>query len=76
MEGVPEPLEAVRRSFASALDQLRATDAAALDDPREVGRAGLPSSVRGLLHHAGEHAARHTGQVATTVKVVRAKGRG
>ncbi len=53
------------------LDQLRATPDASLDEPRYVGRARLPSSVRGLLYHAGEHTARHTGQVITTAKIVR-----
>jgi uncharacterized damage-inducible protein DinB len=54
-----------------ALDQLRATAESELDQPRYVGRDRLPSSVRGLLHHAGEHAARHAGQVVTTAKIVR-----
>jgi hypothetical protein len=67
-------LAAVRKTEEAALDQLRNTDPASLDHPREVGRARLPSSVRGLLHHAGEHAARHTGQVATTAKVVSSGG--
>lgn len=61
----------VRGTIERALDQLRATPDAALDEPRKVGRAGLPSSVRGLLYHAGEHTARHVGQAVTTVKVVR-----
>ena len=54
-----------------ALDQLRATSEAELDEPRFVGRDRLPSSVRGLLHHAGEHSARHAGQIVTTAKVLR-----
>jgi uncharacterized damage-inducible protein DinB len=57
--------------IAQALDQLRNTRQDELDAPRAVGRAALPSSVRGLLHHAGEHTARHAGQVSTTVRVVR-----
>jgi uncharacterized damage-inducible protein DinB len=56
---------------ARALDQLRSTGQEELDASRAVGRAALPSSVRGLLHHAGEHTARHAGQVSTTVRVVR-----
>jgi uncharacterized damage-inducible protein DinB len=58
-----------------ALDQLRATADEELDEPRAVGRDRLPSSVRGLLHHAAEHTARHGGQLATTLKVVRDGGR-
>jgi hypothetical protein len=64
-------LKRLRTQVDSALAQLRATDPAALDDARAVGRAGLPSSVRGLLHHAGEHTARHAGQVITTLKIAR-----
>lgn len=65
-------LAQARRAVEGALEQLRATPEASLDEPRGVGRAGLPSSVRGLLYHAGEHAARHAGQVVTTARVVRA----
>jgi hypothetical protein len=50
---------------------LRSTDTHLLDDARAVGRAGLPSSVLGLLYHAGEHTARHAGQVATTARILR-----
>ncbi|HET7603400.1 MAG TPA: DinB family protein [Gemmatimonadales bacterium] len=53
-----------------ALDVLRSTRAEELDDARTVGRQALPTNVRGLLFHIAEHAQRHSGQVATTVKVV------
>lgn len=55
-----------------ALAQLAATDAATLTEAREVGRDRLPSTVLGLLFHAAEHAARHTGQVVSVAKLVRA----
>jgi hypothetical protein len=77
-ESTPSPeldagavLVALRTTIARALAQLRATDPGLLDEPRAVGRAQLPSSVRGLLHHAGEHTARHAGQAITTAKIVR-----
>ncbi|PYP79976.1 MAG: DinB family protein [Gemmatimonadetes bacterium] len=54
-----------------ALTQLRATDPSTLLEPREVGRARLPSTVLGLLFHAAEHTQRHAGQLVTTAKVVR-----
>jgi hypothetical protein len=54
-----------------ALTQLRATDPVTLLEPREVGRARLPSTVLGLLFHAAEHTQRHVGQLVTTAKVVR-----
>lgn len=53
-----------------ALDQLRSTPAAALLEPRKVGRAGLPSTAMGLLFHAAEHATRHVGQAITTVRIL------
>ena len=53
----------VRATIDRALEQLRTTPDASLDEPREVGRGRLPSSVRGLLYHAG--------QAVTTAKVVR-----
>lgn len=55
----------------NALEQLRNTDPSTLTDARGVGRAGLPSSVLGLLYHAGEHSARHAGQVVTTARIIR-----
>jgi len=54
-----------------ALRQLADTPEADLSRPRGVGRAQLPSSVRGLLFHAAEHAQRHVGQVISTAKIVR-----
>ena len=54
-----------------ALAQVRGTDPATLLEPREVGRARLPSTVIGLLFHAAEHTQRHVGQLVTTAKVVR-----
>jgi len=72
---LPEPrppgadlLHLVEARFRAALDQLAATDPDRLFDPREVGRARLPSTVLGLLVHAAEHAARHAGQMVTTMK--------
>jgi uncharacterized damage-inducible protein DinB len=58
-------------ALQSAVDQLRATDPATLDEPRPMGRAGLPTTVGGLLFHAGEHAQRHAGQIVTTAKILR-----
>jgi uncharacterized damage-inducible protein DinB len=60
--------EAVERALA----QMRATPREALLEPRAVGRAGLPSTVLGLLFHLAEHAQRHTGQVIATAKAVQA----
>ncbi|MBC6612702.1 DinB family protein [Hymenobacter sp. BT507] len=56
----------------SALAQLRATDETTLPEYRGVGRAGLPSTVVGLLTHAAEHTMRHVGQLSVTARVLRA----
>jgi hypothetical protein len=55
----------------TALEQIRATPTATIFDARAVGRAALPATVIGLISHAGEHTARHVGQLITTLKVVR-----
>jgi uncharacterized damage-inducible protein DinB len=54
-----------------ALIQLLDTPATSLLEPREVGRARLPSTVIGLLFHAAEHTQRHVGQLVTTAAIVR-----
>lgn len=62
----------VREAHAAverALAQVRSTPRTALLEPRAVGRRQLPSNVLGLLHHAAEHAVRHTGQALTTAKI-------
>ena len=71
-EGIQEALVAeFDAAVERALTQLRATDPSTLLEPREVGRARLPSTVLGLLFHAAEHTQRHAGQLVTTAKVVR-----
>ena len=59
------------RTVSAALEQLAATAEPTLLQPRLVGRAQLPSTVLGLLFHAAEHAARHTGQIVTTAKLIK-----
>ena len=78
-EGRMDEREGIQAAFVAefdaavdrALAQLRSTDPATLLEPREVGRAKLPSTVLGLLFHAAEHTQRHVGQLVTTSKVVR-----
>lgn len=79
-EGAPDlAADAASRLVASfdeaidrALRQVRDTAEHRLLEARAVGRAQLPSTVIGLLFHAAEHTQRHCGQLATTVKIVRA----
>lgn len=66
-----ELLEALDFAVEHALRALRTTPLAELFERREVGRARRPSNVLGLLFHAAEHTQRHTGQVITTVRILR-----
>jgi len=63
-------------AIARVMDVLRATQAGELDASRTVGRKALPTNVRGLLFHIAEHAQRHNGQIATTVKALRGRAPG
>jgi uncharacterized damage-inducible protein DinB len=65
-----ELLDAFEAQVERALAQLRETPVDRLTDPREVGRAKLPSTVLGLLFHGAEHTQRHVGQTIATAKVV------
>jgi len=60
----------VDAAVEQALAQLRATPADSVFDERKVGRAGLPSTVLGLLFHGAEHSTRHSGQFISTVKLL------
>jgi hypothetical protein len=63
-------------AIEGALRTIRETGPSTLTDARRVGRAGLPSTVHGLLFHIAEHTQRHVGQVITTAKIVRGLGLG
>ncbi|CAN5813571.1 hypothetical protein BH23GEM8_BH23GEM8_16200 [soil metagenome] len=73
---LPDLLSAFHQQIDFALDQLRGTEEASLSEPREVGRAKLPSTVLGLLFHAAEHSQRHVGQLLVTVRVQQPTGDG
>jgi uncharacterized damage-inducible protein DinB len=60
----------VNEAVEKALEQLRATPAESVLDERRVGRAGLPSTVLGLLFHGAEHSTRHSGQFISTVRLL------
>ena len=63
-------IHALREGINAALAQLAATDPSTLLHARAVGRDALPSTVLGLLYHAGEHTARHAGQAVTTARFI------
>lgn len=71
---MPVLLVDLQRSVDAAVDALRAVDTITLGQAREVGRVRYPSTVRGILCHIGEHAARHAGQVVTTSLILRSGG--
>jgi hypothetical protein len=53
-----------------AVEQLTRTPESSLTEHREVGRGKLPSTVIGLLVHAGDHTYRHVGQAITTARLL------
>jgi hypothetical protein len=57
-----------------ALQQIKETDPAILAEYRGIGRAGLPSTVIGLLVHGAEHTMRHVGQLMVTAAVLKNGG--
>lgn len=59
------------RQVDFAMEQIKHTDPSTLADYRGIGRAGLPSTVIGLLFHAAEHTMRHVGQLMVTAAVVK-----
>ena len=65
-----ELLRDLRSAIDLAMERLRRTEPDELDQPRKVGRAGLPSTTRGLLFHIADHTRRHAGQVVTTAKII------
>jgi len=69
-----ELLSEFKAGLARAAERIRAFDAASLDQPRRVGKKGLPTTVGGLLVHVADHTQRHVGQAVTTAKIVAAHG--
>jgi uncharacterized damage-inducible protein DinB len=66
-----EVLEEFREGIRSAKERVRAFAPDTYEEPRELGRRRLPTTVGGLLIHCAEHTARHVGQAVTTAKLVR-----
>jgi uncharacterized damage-inducible protein DinB len=72
LEPLSELLAEVEVSFNDAADRIRVLATADLNTPRFVGRKQLPTSIGGAMIHVADHTQRHTGQVVTTAKVVKA----
>jgi uncharacterized damage-inducible protein DinB len=58
--------------LASAARRVRAFAGADLEAPRPIGRKQLPASLGGILVHLADHTLRHTGQIVTTAKLLKA----
>lgn|SRR5579863_4163768 len=70
-ETVQAVLNRFNQQVDKALEQIGQTSGS-LTEVRTVGRDRIPSTVMGLLFHAGEHTMRHTGQLLVTVRILRA----
>ena len=71
-ESLAELIAEVEISFSNAAERIRTLASANFDTPRGVGRKQLPTSLGGALIHVADHTQRHTGQVVTTAKVIKA----
>lgn len=66
-------LAEVEISFSNASDRIRVLATANFDTVRVVGRKQMPTTIGGALIHVADHTQRHTGQVVTTAKLLKAK---
>jgi uncharacterized damage-inducible protein DinB len=71
-ESLSALLAEVEVSFSNAAGRIRVLATANFDTFRGVGRKQLPTSIGGALIHVADHTQRHTGQVVTTSKVLKA----
>ncbi len=71
-ESLSELLAAVEAAFNDAAGRIRVLSTADLDTPRFVGRKRFPASIGGAMIHVADHTLRHTGQIVTTAKVLKA----
>ena len=69
-----ELFAAFDNGLAAAASRVRALAGANLDEPRAIGRKQLPASLGGILVHLADHTQRHTGQIVTTAKLLKALG--
>jgi uncharacterized damage-inducible protein DinB len=71
-ETLAELMSELEAAFNAAAGRIRALAGGNYDEPRGVGRKQLPTSMGGALIHVADHTQRHTGQVVTTAKVLKA----
>ena len=61
----------LEQKLAAAEHAVLSIDPSTLDQPRQVGRRLLRSTVGGLLTHTAEHTQRHVGQAIVTAKLLK-----
>jgi uncharacterized damage-inducible protein DinB len=71
-ETLAELLAELQASFRNAAERIRTLAAANLETFRGVGRKQLPTTIGGAMIHVADHTQRHTGQIVTTAKVLKA----
>lgn len=69
-----ELFAAFDKGLAVAARRVRALAGTNLEDARPIGRKQLPASLGGILVHLADHTQRHTGQIVTTAKLLKAIG--
>ncbi len=67
-----ELLAEFHQGLDRAAERVRAFASADLEQARGVGKKQFPTSVGGLLVHLADHTQRHTGQIVTTAKLLKA----
>jgi uncharacterized damage-inducible protein DinB len=60
------------RGLQNSAQRVRAFAESSLNQSRSVGKKQLPTSVGGLLVHLADHTQRHTGQIVTTARLLKA----
>jgi uncharacterized damage-inducible protein DinB len=70
MDGPAGALDEFRAGIHTAMERVKGIDPSTFEQPREVGRQRLPTTVGGLLVHCAEHTQRHIGQAITTARIV------
>jgi|SRR5690606_27464512 Protein of unknown function (DUF664). len=70
-ESVEKLVNDFRMQVSLAIDQLRTTEEATLNEKRGIGRKQIPTTIVGLLFHAAEHVQRHVGQLIVTSRILK-----
>ncbi len=67
--------EAAIEKIEEAISHLSEISPSNLLEKRTVGRKKLPSTLIGLLFHAGEHTQRHIGQMLVTISILKERSK-